>query len=143
MDTARQNFASAIHSIKLQQFLCISVDGGNAALRDLGIHLFGDAAIFVAHDSADVWANQQYFLLDDSGQPTVVAGVPKDYFSATGQRWGNPLYDWKALEQNGYDWWRLRLQHTFDEFDLVRLDHFRGFQAHWAIPATDVTAEHQ
>jgi 4-alpha-glucanotransferase len=143
LQQAAETFATAIHNIKLQQFLFYRQwQRLHAHCRRLGIRIFGDAAIFVAHDSVDVWANQKYFLLDDSGQPTVVAGVPQDYFSATGQRWGNPLYDWNALQQNGYNWWRRRLQHTFDEFDLVRLDHFRGFQAHWAIPAADTTAEH-
>jgi len=105
-----------------------------------GILLFGDLPIFVAHDSADVWANRALFRLDPEGRPRVVAGVPPDYFSATGQRWGNPLYDWEALARQGYRWWIDRLRRQLVLFDLVRIDHFRGFQACWEIPAEAPTA---
>lgn len=105
-----------------------------------GINIVGDLPIFVAHDSADVWCNQQLFLLDSNGRPTVVAGVPPDYFSATGQLWGNPLYNWGALAESGYAWWISRIRHLLDQFDLVRIDHFRGFEASWQVPATDKTA---
>lgn len=91
-------------------------------------------------DSADVWANQGLFKLDAQGAPTVVAGVPPDYFSATGQRWGNPVYDWARAEAQGFAWWLGRLQHIFGMFDQVRLDHFRGFAAYWEIPAGEPTA---
>ena len=107
-----------------------------------GIQLFGDMPIFVAHDSADVWAQRDLFLLDDAGQPTVVAGVPPDYFSTTGQRWGNPHYNWAAMQADGFAWWRARLRAHFEWFDLLRIDHFRGLAAAWAIPASEPTAIH-
>jgi 4-alpha-glucanotransferase len=105
-----------------------------------GILLFGDLPIFVAHDSADVWAQQDYFQLDDGGRPTVVAGVPPDYFSATGQRWGNPHYRWDRMRQDGFRWWLVRFEIQLRLFDLVRIDHFRGFEAYWEIPAGHDTA---
>jgi 4-alpha-glucanotransferase len=105
-----------------------------------GILLFGDLPIFVAHDSADVWARRELFLLEADGHPTVVAGVPPDYFSATGQRWGNPHYDWAAMQADGFAWWRARLKAHFEWFDLVRIDHFRGLAAAWHIPASEATA---
>ncbi len=104
------------------------------------IRLFGDLPIYVARDSADVWANQELFQLDDDGQPTVVAGVPPDYFSPEGQRWGNPIYRWDEMEANGYRWWKDRMRRTLERVDLVRLDHFRGFDAYWEIPAEEETA---
>jgi len=100
----------------------------------------GDIPIYVAHDSADVWANPHDFFLDDHGQPMVVAGVPPDYFSATGQLWGNPIYRWKEMAARGYSWWVERFRATFHLFDLVRLDHFRGFQAYWEVPGGETTA---
>ena len=100
-----------------------------------GILLFGDIPIFVAHDSADVWANRHLFKLDAQGNPTVVAGVPPDYFSADGQHWGNPLYNWQVMSENGYQWWLERLESQRHLFDLIRIDHFRGLQAYWEIPA--------
>jgi len=109
-------------------------------MGQLGIELVGDVPIYVTHDSADVWANQHLFKLDADGQPTLVAGVPPDYFSATGQRWGNPVYDWAAHQAQGYAWWISRMRHIFGLFDLVRLDHFRGFAAYWEIPAAEKTA---
>jgi len=105
-----------------------------------GAQLFGDMPIFVAHDSAEVWAHREFFQLDARGQPRVVAGVPPDYFSATGQRWGNPLFDWARLQADGFRWWGERLATALRDFDLVRIDHFRGFEACWEIPATDTTA---
>ncbi len=104
------------------------------------IRIVGDVPIFVAFDSADVWANPEIFYLDESGAPTVVAGVPPDYFSATGQRWGNPLYRWNVLAQDGYGWWVDRLRMTFAQVDVIRIDHFRGFDAYWEIPADEPTA---
>jgi 4-alpha-glucanotransferase len=100
-----------------------------------GIRIVGDAPIFVAHHSADVWANTAQYLLDPQGEPTVVAGVPPDYFSATGQRWGNPLYDWPAMRSDDYAWWKRRLAHVINCFDAIRLDHFRGFEGYWEVPA--------
>ncbi|AAZ98012.1 4-alpha-glucanotransferase [Thiobacillus denitrificans ATCC 25259] len=113
-----------------------------AAAAARGIRLFGDMPIFVAHDSADVWAQRHLFLLDGVGHPTVVAGVPPDYFSETGQRWGNPHYDWDAMQADGFAWWRARLRDHFEWFDLVRIDHFRGLAAAWAVPASEPTAVH-
>lgn len=114
------------------------------ALRDYargrGVQIVGDAPIFVAHHSADVWAHADQFLLGDDFEPERVAGVPPDYFSETGQRWGNPLYNWPVMAHNGYRWWKDRVAHLFQQVDVVRLDHFRGFEAHWEIPASEPTA---
>ena len=106
-----------------------------------GVRLVGDAPIFVSSDSADVWANPDLFHLDERRRPTVVAGVPPDYFSATGQLWGNPLYNWDALAGTGYAWWVARMRATLEHVDVVRLDHFRGFEAYWEVPAGMPTAE--
>lgn len=105
-----------------------------------GVRIIGDVPIFVAHHSADVWAHQGLFELDRQGWPTVVAGVPPDYFSATGQRWGNPLYRWSAHRADGYAWWLTRMRRALALADLVRIDHFRGFAAHWEIPASEASA---
>lgn len=106
-----------------------------------GVQLIGDAPIFVARDSADAWGHPDLFLLDhESGEPTVVAGVPPDYFSADGQLWGNPLYDWPTHQANGYDWWLNRLRANLSVCDVVRIDHFRGFDTYWSIPADAPTA---
>ena len=110
--------------------------------NERGVRVIGDVPIFVAYQSADVWANQELFELDESGYPTVVAGVPPDYFSKTGQLWGNPLYRWDAHEKTSYAWWIARVRHAFKLFDLVRIDHFRGFAAYWEIPADAPTAIH-
>jgi len=99
-----------------------------------GIQIIGDIPIFVAADSVDVWANRRFFQLDAQGQPLVVAGVPPDYFSETGQLWGNPLYDWKALKADGFRWWLNRIQATLKMVDIIRVDHFRGFEAYWEVP---------
>ncbi|MDR2503971.1 MAG: 4-alpha-glucanotransferase [Deltaproteobacteria bacterium] len=107
---------------------------------ELGLALIGDLPIYVTHDSADVWANPELFQLDGQGAPSSVAGVPPDYFSATGQRWGNPVYDWEAMRQKGFSWWIKRLEHNLRMMDVARLDHFRGFCAYWAIPAEEKTA---
>ena len=105
-----------------------------------GIRLFGDLPIFVAHDSADVWAHQGEYFLDATGNPTVVAGVPPDYFSPTGQRWGNPLYRWDVMQTEGYRWWIQRIRALLTLVDYIRIDHFRGFEAYWEIPASEATA---
>ncbi len=105
-----------------------------------GVYLFGDLPIFVSGDSADVWANRQYFSVDDNGQASVVAGVPPDAFTAEGQRWGNPLYDWRQLQQDGFSWWLDRLRTHFGLFDIVRIDHFRGLESYWEIPESSPTA---
>ncbi|HEX3051709.1 MAG TPA: 4-alpha-glucanotransferase [Aggregatilineaceae bacterium] len=104
------------------------------------VRLVGDLPIFVAHDSSDVWANPDKFYLDKKGNPEVIAGVPPDYFSPTGQRWGNPLYRWDKMAATGYNWWIKRIQGILKQVDLIRIDHFRGFEAYWEIPATEETA---
>ncbi len=108
--------------------------------HEQGIHIIGDIPVYVAHDSAEVWAHRDLFHLDEQGNPFVVAGVPPDYFSATGQRWGNPIYQWEVIAQSGYRWWIDRFRINFSLVDIVRLDHFRGFEAYWEIPATESTA---
>ncbi len=105
-----------------------------------GIQIIGDVPVFVAEDSADVWANPDQFRLDSEGNPTVVAGVPPDLFSATGQRWGNPHYNWDVMRQDGFQWWIKRIRQTLQFVDIVRIDHFRGFEASWEIPADEPTA---
>ena len=107
-----------------------------------GIRVIGDVAIFVSYDSADVWTHPELFQLKENLSPRVVAGVPPDAFSKTGQRWGNPLYDWEALKATGYDWWIRRMRWAIETCDIVRLDHFRGFEAYWEIPAEEPTAVH-
>jgi len=104
------------------------------------IKIIGDIPIFVAMDSCDVWANPKLFYLNDESNPTVVAGVPPDYFSATGQLWGNPLYDWKANKDEGYDWWIKRISEILKIVDIVRIDHFRGFESYWAVKHGETTA---
>ena len=108
--------------------------------RNLGINLIGDLPIFIAHDSADVWAHRELFQLDEGGWPSVVAGVPPDYFSEGGQKWGTVLYDWEAHRSSGWSWWISRMQRMFRLFDVVRIDHFRGLHSNWAIPAEDEDA---
>ncbi len=105
-----------------------------------GVSIIGDIPIFVASDSADVWANQELFQLDNKSQPKAVAGVPPDYFSETGQLWGNPLYDWDAMKEDGFTWWIRRIQACLKLVDYVRIDHFRGFEAYWSVPAKEKTA---
>ena len=105
-----------------------------------GIRIIGDIPIFVAMDSSDAWANPFEFVFDETGQPTVVAGVPPDYFSATGQLWGNPLYRWDKMQQDGFAWWIERFKGSLKLYDLIRVDHFRGFEAYWEVPAQEITA---
>jgi 4-alpha-glucanotransferase len=113
-----------------------------AYAHQAGVYIAGDAPIFVAHHSADVWLNQSQFVLDAHGLPLVVAGVPPDHFSATGQRWGNPLYRWDLMEVDGFAWWKTRLRQLLAAVDVVRLDHFRGFESYWEIAAQEPTAVH-
>src|SRR5262249_45721580 len=108
--------------------------------RARGIAILGDIPIYVAHDSADVWANQDLFELDGTGLPTAVAGVPPDYFSATGPLWGNPLYRWDRIEEHGWTWWIARIRACLARCDLLRIDHFRAFEAYWSVPALERTA---
>jgi len=133
--------AESIVAIKVMQFLFFRQW---FALRDYahknGVKLFGDMPICIALDSADAWANRDILLVDENGRPQSVAGVPPDYFSADGQLWGNPLYDWKKHAADGYRWWVDRLRATSELADLVRIDHFRGFEAYWSVPADAETA---
>lgn len=108
--------------------------------NDHNVLLFGDIPIFVSYDSADVWANRDVFKLDSEGEMSVVAGVPPDYFSETGQRWGNPHYDWKFLKKSNFSWWKERIRNQLEMFDILRIDHFRGFEAAWEIPVDEATA---
>jgi len=110
--------------------------------RQSGIRIIGDVAIFVSYDSADVWTHPDIFQLDSDLEPEFVAGVPPDAFSSTGQRWGNPVYRWDKLRQQGYDWWESRMRWALYTCDIIRLDHFRGFQQYWEIPAAEPTAVH-
>lgn len=112
------------------------------ACREKGIALMGDVPIYVAHDSADVWTHRDLFALHPDGTLRVQAGVPPDYFSETGQLWGNPLYDWPRMQERGFAWWIERLRAALSQFDLVRLDHFRGFEAYWEVPGDALTAIH-
>lgn len=142
MQAARQTYAEAMQRHAFRQFLFFRQW---AALRayavEKGIQIIGDIPIFVAYDSADVWAHPELFYLDDEGKPTVVAGVPPDYFSPTGQLWGNPLYRWDVHAAGGYAWWLARLKATFQMVDFIRLDHFRGFAGYWEVQAGMPTAE--
>ena len=133
--------AEEIEIIKAIQFF-FAVQWGDLKryANSLGIDIIGDIPIFVAPDSADVWANQKLFQLDENGIPTRVAGVPPDYFSATGQLWGNPLYDWDAMKADGYAWWISRIRRMLELVDCIRIDHFRGFESYWSIPYGEVTA---
>lgn len=141
LDEARRTFADRIVEHELVQFFFREQwDALRSEARRRGIRIVGDVPIFVAHDSADVWAHPELFHLDPSGQPTVVAGVPPDFFSATGQRWGNPLYRWERLEATDFRWWVQRFEATLALVDVVRIDHFRGFAACWEIPASEETA---
>lgn len=141
MEEIEGRFVNAIRNIKRQQYaLSIRWQQIHQYCRQRDIHIFGDMPIFVAHDSADVWAHQGLFLLDSEGQPTVVAGVPPDYFSETGQRWGNPHYNWDAMEDEQFEWWKQRFHHNFEWFDLLRIDHFRGLESVWMIDVECETA---
>ena len=141
LHAAQRRFKTAIRNEKICQFLFFDqwkrlVDYCHARK----IRIIGDIPIFVAHDSADVWAHPELYYLDESGNPMIVAGVPPDYFSATGQLWGNPLYRWDVHKQTGYAWWVARLRKIFELVDIVRIDHFRGFEAYWEIPGNETTA---
>ncbi|MDX1253254.1 MAG: 4-alpha-glucanotransferase [Gammaproteobacteria bacterium] len=138
---ARKRLADAIEQACFEQFLFFRQwQSLKRHANARGILLFGDMPIFVAHDSADVWAHRDHFLLDEQGRAQVVAGVPPDYFSATGQRWGNPHYQWQRMQDDGFRWWTERMVTQLALFDMVRVDHFRGFEAYWEIPAQSHTA---
>jgi 4-alpha-glucanotransferase len=110
--------------------------------NERGIQLIGDIPYYVSYDSVDVWANPELFKLDEHKNPQFVAGVPPDYFSATGQLWGNPVYNWHAMQGSGFRWWIKRMKHLLHQFDILRIDHFRGFAAYWEVPAHEETAIH-
>ncbi len=131
-----------ILNIKTQQFFVFTQwEALHQYAKAKKVEIIGDIPIFVSADSADVWSNQKYFQLDKKGVPKAVAGVPPDYFSPTGQLWGNPLYDWKALAEDNYSWWILRIKQTLKLVDYVRIDHFRGFDSYWAVKNGEKTAE--
>jgi 4-alpha-glucanotransferase len=141
LDEARRVHATEIERQRLWQWwFDRHWSDVRAAAADRGIVVMGDLPIFVAFDSADTWADQDLFHLDPDGQPTVVAGVPPDYFSATGQRWGNPLYRWGRHAEGNFAWWVARVKRTVELVDMLRIDHFRGFEAYWEIPADEPTA---
>ncbi|MBX7246444.1 MAG: 4-alpha-glucanotransferase, partial [Candidatus Sumerlaeaceae bacterium] len=140
---ARSDYAASIEYHKFMQFLFAEQwQRLKASANERGIEIIGDAPIYVAFDSADTWAHQGLFQLDKDGNPTNVAGVPPDYFSKTGQLWGNPLYDWKKMAKDDYAWWVARMKSTLALVDIIRLDHFRGFMGYWAVPFGAPTAEH-
>jgi 4-alpha-glucanotransferase len=139
---ARRELATQIDQVRLAQFLLFRQGARlkqHAQAR--GVRLIGDLPFFVSPDSSDVWANPELFLLDEHRRPSVVAGVPPDYFSAAGQLWGNPVYDWDALRRTGYRWWVDRLRALLAHVDVIRLDHFRALAAAWHVPAGAATAE--
>jgi 4-alpha-glucanotransferase len=143
LEKARRELARELREVEFEQWLFFEQWAElRSAARTRGVRLMGDVPIFVAHDSADVWAHPEIFHLGSDGRPSFQAGVPPDYFSATGQLWGNPLYRWDALARTGYAWWISRLRASFDLVDLVRLDHFRGFEAYWEVAGDATTAIH-
>jgi len=143
MDKARNEHAERIQRNSFYQFLFFRQwNKLRTYANERNIMIIGDIPIFIAYDSADAWSNQELFFLGEDSQPTVVAGVPPDYFSATGQLWGNPLYRWDVHKQTGYAWWLERFRAVLKLVDIVRVDHFRGFAGYWEIPFGEPTAEH-
>lgn len=141
LDVERKRLAGSIRQARFEQYLFYRQwKQLRQYANDRGVLLFGDIPIFVAHDSADVWAHREWFSVNDQGCLEVVAGVPPDYFSETGQRWGNPHYRWEELKKDGFSWWLERIRSQMEMFDLVRIDHFRGFEAYWEIDAAAETA---
>ncbi|HCB13131.1 MAG TPA: 4-alpha-glucanotransferase [Gammaproteobacteria bacterium] len=140
---AQKEHAEVIIQRKFEQFLFFQQwIALKQYANERNILIFGDIPLFVGYDSADVWAQRKAFQLDQEGQREVVAGVPPDYFSATGQLWGNPHYDWEAMRLNDFQWWKERIRTQFTQFDLLRIDHFRGLEAYWEVPAQEETAVH-
>ncbi len=141
MKNARKDYQDEMRREMFFQFLCSSQwDKLKSYCHRRGISIAGDVPIYVVHDSAELWAHPELFHLDEDRKPTVVAGVPPDYFSETGQLWGNPLYRWDLMKDNGYLWWIQRLTRNLKLFDFLRIDHFRGFVGYWEIPAGEKTA---
>ncbi|MDA1330375.1 MAG: 4-alpha-glucanotransferase [Chloroflexi bacterium] len=142
LEEARSRLAESIENYAFHQFLFFRQwEALRSHMQARNVQVIGDIPIYVAMDSAEVWANRNWFYLDSEGQPISVAGVPPDYFSKTGQLWGNPLYRWDKHAEQGYKWWLKRLMSTLLMVDIVRLDHFRGFAGYWAVPAGQKTAE--
>lgn len=142
LEQARRELSDQIGQACFAQFLLFQqADRLRARARQKGLTLMGDLPFFVSADSSDVWANPEFFLLDEQRRPRFVAGVPPDYFSAQGQLWGNPVYNWDVLRQSGYSWWIARLRSLLAHVDVIRLDHFRGFAAAWHVPAGAPTAQ--
>lgn len=138
---ARAELRAEIEVIEVLQFLFFEQwQELKSEANSMGIAIVGDIPLYVAHDSADVWADPVEFRLDRDGQPTVVAGVPPDYFSETGQLWGNPIYDWEGMAESGFSWWKQRIRHSLQLFDVLRIDHFRGIAGFWEIPVGAPTA---
>jgi 4-alpha-glucanotransferase len=143
LNMARKEYSTEIARQQFRQFLFFRQwNALRSYVHTKGIQIVGDIPIFVAMDSADAWSHPDLFYLDDNGKPSVVAGVPPDYFSPTGQLWGNPLYDWPKHKLTGYKWWIERIRATLTIVDIVRIDHFRGFAGYWEIPGGASTAEH-
>ncbi len=141
LEQAHKKFKKDIERIQFEQFVFFQQwHELKQYAHQHDILMFGDMPIFVAHDSAEVWAHREYFSIDEHGHALTVAGVPPDYFSATGQRWGNPLYDWTRMQDDGFIWWINRMRTQLELFDLVRIDHFRGFESYWEIAASEKTA---
>lgn len=142
MEEARQRLAQPMETRRRLEYLfAAQFQRLKRYANDRGVRLMGDMPIYVSHDSADVWSNPDQFDLDEERTPRFIAGTPPDYFSATGQLWGNPVYDWKRMQEDGFRWWLRRLEAAFEAFDLVRLDHFRGFEKYWAVPYGETTAK--
>ena len=138
---AHHRLSSLVENIKFEQYVFFRQwTELKTYAKEKGVLLFGDIPIFVSYDSSDVWANRDVFKLDKAGEMTVVAGVPPDYFSETGQRWGNPHYNWKYLKRTGFKWWIDRIKTQNEMFDILRIDHFRGLESAWEIPADEETA---
>lgn len=141
LQSGQQEFIDVINREKFLQYIFFKQW---SALKEYccqkNIQVIGDIPIYVQHDSADVWSHPEFFKLDENKRPFVVAGVPPDYFSKTGQRWGNPVYNWDMLKQKGYGWWIERIAYNLKKFDFIRIDHFRGFKGYWEIPAGEKTA---
>ena len=143
VEAARQSRASRVEAHKFAQYVFFQQWLKlKRYANERGVRVVGDMPIFVAHNSADVWSKPELFKLKEDGSPRVVAGVPPDAFSRTGQLWGNPIYDWERMGEDGFAWWVLRVRETLKIVDVVRLDHFRGFAAYWEVPAEHETAEH-
>ncbi|HEX8338332.1 MAG TPA: 4-alpha-glucanotransferase, partial [Pyrinomonadaceae bacterium] len=143
VEAARQSFGARVEAHRFSQYVFFQQWLKlKRYANERGVRVVGDMPIFVAHNSADVWSKPELFKLEEDGSPSVVAGVPPDAFSETGQLWGNPIYDWGRMREESFGWWVSRVRETLKIVDVVRLDHFRGFAAYWEVPAEHETAEH-